>query len=200
LSSTRKAEGIANDSHRGMLEVQVEKKPLQNVRALTGLTVVLFAFNHSNSNAKVGLMAGTGCVDSNVLELFLFIYQTKSAIRAAGIEEKLSAYQLYGWPSTDLTIPLVYSDCQWCGCLREGFSTLCRWLREGSLGPPAFDAAKKRTRDLFECAFEVVSLDKVKERALRLLQVQPLRAADALQLAAVRVVAEEIVARLSNYD
>lgn len=71
LSSTRKAEGIANDSHRGMLEVQVEKKPLQNVRALTGLTVVLFVFSHSNSNAIVGLMAGTGCVVSKILELFL---------------------------------------------------------------------------------------------------------------------------------
>jgi len=78
----------------------------------------------------------------------------------------------------------------------EVFSALCRRLREGSLGPEAFEAAKKRTRDLFESAFEIVSFGKVKERALRLLQVHPLRAADALQLAAVLVATEENVARL----
>jgi predicted nucleic acid-binding protein len=78
----------------------------------------------------------------------------------------------------------------------EVFSALCRRLREGSLGPEAFDAARKRTRDLFESVFEVISLGKVKERALRLLQVHPLKAADALQLAAVLVATEENVTRL----
>ena len=77
----------------------------------------------------------------------------------------------------------------------EVFSALCRLLRENSLGPAAFDAAKKRTRDLFVSAFEVVSFGKVKERALRLLQVHPLKAADALQLAAVLVATEVNVAR-----
>ncbi|MFZ0241060.1 MAG: type II toxin-antitoxin system VapC family toxin [Desulfobacterales bacterium] len=78
----------------------------------------------------------------------------------------------------------------------EVFSALCRRLREGSLGPEAFDAAKKRTRDLLESAFEVVTIEKVEHRALRLLQVHPLRAADALQLAAVLVATEENVSRL----
>lgn len=38
-------EWIAKYSHHGLLEVQIEKKPLQNVRALNGLTVVLFVDN-----------------------------------------------------------------------------------------------------------------------------------------------------------
>ncbi|MFZ0613314.1 MAG: type II toxin-antitoxin system VapC family toxin [Desulfobacterales bacterium] len=78
----------------------------------------------------------------------------------------------------------------------EVFSALCRRRREGSLGPETFEAAKKRARRLFEGAFEIVSFGKVKERALRLLQVHPLRAADALQLAAVLVATEENVGRL----
>jgi len=41
--------------------------------------------------------------------------------------------------------------------------------------------------DFFDRAYEIVSLQKVKDRALRLLQVHPLRAADALQLAAALV-------------
>jgi len=73
----------------------------------------------------------------------------------------------------------------------EVFSALCRRLREGSLKEHVFDAAKKRTKDFFDMASEVISLPKVKDRALRLLQVHPLRAADAFQLAAVLVATQE---------
>jgi hypothetical protein len=69
VSSIYKAEGIAYNNHHGLMKIQIEKKPLQNVWALTGLTVVLFVFIHSNSNAKVGLMASNGCIDFNILEL-----------------------------------------------------------------------------------------------------------------------------------
>jgi hypothetical protein len=62
-------EWIAKNSHHGLLEVQVEKKPLQNVRALTGLTVVQFVYVLCNSNAKVEFIAGTGGINSNYYEL-----------------------------------------------------------------------------------------------------------------------------------
>jgi len=73
----------------------------------------------------------------------------------------------------------------------EVFSALCRRLREGSLKEDVFDSAKKRMNDFFDMASEVISVPKVKDRAQRLLQVHPLRAADAMQLASVLVATQE---------
>ncbi len=78
----------------------------------------------------------------------------------------------------------------------EVFSALCRGLREGSLKEIDFDSAKKRMNDFFDMVFEIISVPKVKDRALRLLQVHPLRAADALQLASVLVAIQEDTSRL----
>jgi hypothetical protein len=78
----------------------------------------------------------------------------------------------------------------------EVFSALCRRMRDGSLGQETFDAAKRGMDELFESVYEVVAIRLVKERALRLLRIHPLRAADALQLAAVLVAADENVKRL----
>ena len=50
--------------------------------------------------------------------------------------------------------------------------------------------------DFFDKAFEVISVQKVKDRALRLLQVHPLRAADAMQLASVLVATQEDPSRM----
>jgi len=50
--------------------------------------------------------------------------------------------------------------------------------------------------DFFDKAFEVISVQKVKDRALRLLQVHPLRAADAMQLASVLVATQEDTSRV----
>lgn len=78
----------------------------------------------------------------------------------------------------------------------EVLSALCRRFRENSLNEGAFELAKDRMNDFFDMVFEVVSISKVKERALRLLQVHPLKSADALQLAAVLVSTEEDPSRL----
>ena len=79
----------------------------------------------------------------------------------------------------------------------EVFSALCRRFREQILNEKAFESAKKRMNDLFDGAFEIVSIPRIKQRAIRLLQVHPLRAADALQLASVLVASEEDPSRLS---
>jgi predicted nucleic acid-binding protein len=78
----------------------------------------------------------------------------------------------------------------------EVLSALCRRVREGALGPASFDAATLRMSFFFESIYEVDAIKRVKERAMRLLRVHPLRAADALQLAAVMVATEEDVRRL----
>ena len=78
----------------------------------------------------------------------------------------------------------------------EVFSALCRSFRENTLTEGTFELAKKRMTDLFDIAFEIVSISKVKERALRLLQVHTLKAADALQLASVLVATQEVTSKL----
>jgi hypothetical protein len=78
----------------------------------------------------------------------------------------------------------------------EVLSALCRRLRDGSLKEIDFDSAKKRMDDFFDMAFEIISVPKVKDRALRLLQVHPLRAADAVQLASVLVATQEDTSRV----
>ena len=78
----------------------------------------------------------------------------------------------------------------------EVFSALCRRMRDGTLDDQTFEAARNRMNDLFETVYEVAAVDRVKERALRLLRVHPIRAADALQLAAVLVATQEKVTRL----
>ena len=78
----------------------------------------------------------------------------------------------------------------------ETLSALCRRLRDRALGPTAFAAAELRMNIFFESVYEVDAIQRVKERALRLLRVHSLRAADALQLAAVMVATEENVRRL----
>jgi predicted nucleic acid-binding protein len=78
----------------------------------------------------------------------------------------------------------------------EVFSALCRSFKENTLTEGTFELAKKRMTDLFDIAFEIVSISKVKERALRLSQVHTLKAADALQLASVLVATQEVTSKL----
>jgi len=56
---------------------------------------------------------------------------------------------------------------------------------------------KRHLNDLMERAYEVQAIEKVRARALRLLEVHPLRAADACQLAAALVATQEDPHRLS---
>ena len=54
-----------------------------------------------------------------------------------------------------------------------------------------FDEARRRADRLFVALSHIVALEHVSERALRLLDVHDLRAADALQLAAALVASRE---------
>jgi predicted nucleic acid-binding protein len=54
-----------------------------------------------------------------------------------------------------------------------------------------FDEARRRADRLFAALSHIVALEHVSERALRLLDVHDLRAADALQLAAAFVACRE---------
>ena len=78
----------------------------------------------------------------------------------------------------------------------EVSSALCRRLRDKTVDGKTFEAARIRINDLFDTVYEVAAVDRVKERAMRLLRVHPLRAADALQLAASLVATQEKVDRL----
>lgn len=73
----------------------------------------------------------------------------------------------------------------------EVLSALTRRVRERSLTSPEFRRAKDRLALLVGAWSEVISVERVRERSYRLLETHPLRAADALQLAAALLVAEE---------
>jgi predicted nucleic acid-binding protein len=73
----------------------------------------------------------------------------------------------------------------------EVISALSRRLREKSLKPTEFSKAKTQLAALEGAWSEVISVERVRERARRLLEIHPLRAADSLQLAAALLTAEE---------
>lgn len=73
----------------------------------------------------------------------------------------------------------------------EVISALTRRLREKTLRPSDFRKAKGQLVLLEQAWSEVVSVERARERARRLLESHPLRAADALQLAAALVLSEE---------
>jgi predicted nucleic acid-binding protein len=74
----------------------------------------------------------------------------------------------------------------------EVISALTRRLREKSLKSIEFSKAKEQLAALERAWSEVISVERVRERARRLLETHPLRAADSLQLAAALLTAEEI--------
>ena len=73
----------------------------------------------------------------------------------------------------------------------EVVSALTRRLREKSLKSIEFTKAKEQLADLERAWSEVISVERVRERARRLLETHPLRAADSLQLAAALLTSEE---------
>jgi predicted nucleic acid-binding protein len=79
----------------------------------------------------------------------------------------------------------------------EVVSALCRRVREGGLGEDELRRARERLSALLDTAYEVSSVERVRSRALRLLEVHPLRAADACQLAAALVGTREDPRRLA---
>jgi predicted nucleic acid-binding protein len=78
----------------------------------------------------------------------------------------------------------------WWATPVECASAISRLEREGSLGPPATTEAFDRLRRLAEGWHEIDPSDLIREAAVRFLRVHPLRAADALQLAAAFVAAD----------
>jgi uncharacterized protein len=84
----------------------------------------------------------------------------------------------------------------WWGSPVECVSALARLERDGALDPKAAVLAFDRLKQLAAGWHEVDPSDIVRETAARFLRVHPLRAADALQLAAAFIAAEQRPASL----
>ena len=78
----------------------------------------------------------------------------------------------------------------WWGTPVECVSALARREREGTLSAASLADAVRRLRALGERWQEILPTDTIRSTAQRLLRVHPLRAADALQLAAAVVASE----------
>ncbi len=103
-------------------------------------------------------------------------------------------------PETDYCLETLTYDQQmmiWCLSKIEIISALCRQLREKRLSDTEFRKAKTRMKHLLEHAYEIHAIQKVRQRALRLLEVHPLRAADACQLGSALIACQEDPERLS---
>jgi uncharacterized protein len=72
----------------------------------------------------------------------------------------------------------------WWGSVVECASAIARVERSGELAPDAAAAARAVLADLRATWYEMQPDDILREQALRLLRIHPLRSADALQLAA----------------
>jgi predicted nucleic acid-binding protein len=84
----------------------------------------------------------------------------------------------------------------WWGSEVECVSALARRERVGALDAPAITRALHILRELAVEWHEIDPNDAIREAAVRFLRVHPLRAADALQLAAAFVAAERRPASL----
>ncbi len=85
----------------------------------------------------------------------------------------------------------------WWGSEVECVSALTRLERDGALDAHGMTLAFRRLRQLAGGWHEVDPSDAVREAAARFLRVHPLRAADALQLAAAFLAAERRPASLA---
>lgn len=100
---------------------------------------------------------------------------------------------------TDYCLKTLSDDQEmliWCLSRLEVMSALCRRVREGNLDERYFQEAKRHLNELIERTYEIKAIEKVRQRALRLLEVHPLRAADACQLASALVATQEDPERL----
>jgi uncharacterized protein len=78
----------------------------------------------------------------------------------------------------------------WWATEVECASAIARLEREDALEPPAVNEAFRRLKRLADGWHEVDPSDAIREAAVRFRRVHPLRAADALQLAAAFLAAE----------
>lgn len=72
----------------------------------------------------------------------------------------------------------------WWGSLVECSSALTRSVREDSINRSTAQSAQRAIGELGAGAYEIQPAEEIRFRAVRLLNVHPLRAADALQLSA----------------
>jgi predicted nucleic acid-binding protein len=79
----------------------------------------------------------------------------------------------------------------WWGSKVECASALNRLGREGALDFASTEQALNDLETLSSAWTQIHATDPVQDRALRLLRVHPLRAADALQLAAALIAVDE---------
>jgi len=79
----------------------------------------------------------------------------------------------------------------WCMTPVEVWSAVCRLRREGLLDSPGVRTARRRLQRLVESWIEIDDTRTVRRRAQRLLDTHPLRAADAIQLAAALVLVSD---------
>jgi predicted nucleic acid-binding protein len=94
---------------------------------------------------------------------------------------------------SDPRLQLLRTDGEiavWWGTPVECESAIQRRLRDGALSRPDARLARDRLADLASCWHEVSPVVGVRALSLRLLRTHPLRAADALQLAAALTLAE----------
>ncbi len=90
-------------------------------------------------------------------------------------------------PASASVQPLIEGDpaaVLWWGTAVEGASALARRRREGRLSTETFLQAEASLGDVRRAAIVIDPSPQVRDRAIRLVNVHPLRAADALQLAA----------------
>lgn len=101
---------------------------------------------------------------------------------------------------TDYCLKTLSDDQEmliWCLSKVEIVSALCRRARDETISDGYFQKAKRRLNDLIERAYEIRAINHVRQRALRLLEVHPMRAADACQLASALVATQEDPGRLA---
>ncbi len=79
----------------------------------------------------------------------------------------------------------------WFGTVVEVESALSRRIREGMMGQDQAALAREKAAVLSRSWMEVEASPEVRDRAIRLLRVHPLRTGDAFQLAAALVVFQE---------
>ena len=102
-------------------------------------------------------------------------------------------------PTSRLLRPIAARDPDmvvWWGSEIESVSALARRERLGVLNSRAATHALSRLRQLADNWSEIEPSEIVRETAMRFLRVHPLRAADALQLAAAFIVSEHRPASL----
>ena len=107
---------------------------------------------------------------------------------------------IVGEEETDFCLKTLDLDKEmlvWCLSKVEVVSALCRRVRDEALSEDDFQKAKRRLNHLMERVYEVKTIEKVRLKALRLLEVHPLRAADACQLASALVATQDDPSRLS---